>query len=197
MLVAELTGEEAVLGLVLASGSVLAAGGLLARAAYHRIEERRMHPVAVLNRELARDEAYRFGVSITNSGQGSAFNVRVGVKLDGIEYPLGPGEGNRYTVGPGERVPPEGIIWLKVPPWPYTLERGGPNVDSRAIFYTRYENAFGETWETFNPVDPEASLQVRRSHSTWWRHIAEWRQRVKRKDEQRTAERRRSEPASG
>lgn len=199
MLVADLSGtDQAAVGLVVAAGGLLATLGFVARAAYHRREEQKMHPVAVLNQERGRDDAYRFGVSITNPGSGSAFNVRVGVVLDGIEYPLGPGEGNRFTVGAGERIPPDGIIWLQVPPWPYALERGGPNVDSRAIFFTRYENAFGETWETFNPADPQGSLEVRRSRSAWLRQLAARRQRKRRRAEQRDAERRDTPgPSSG
>ncbi|MEP7335250.1 MAG: hypothetical protein ABI717_05655 [Actinomycetota bacterium] len=157
---------------------------------FNRSEARRTQPVAVLNRDRSRDLNSRFGVSLTNHGSGTAFNVRAGIILDGVEYPLGQGDGNRYTVAPGERVPPNGMFELEVGAAPYGLARGGPDVDDRAVFHARYENAYGKTYETLNPANPLASFKVRRARLARFRRYYAWRQRRKRETTERIFNRR-------
>jgi hypothetical protein len=97
-----------------------------------------------------------FGVYLTNEGSGAAFNVRFGVRLDGTEYPVGEGRGRRYLVPAGGRIPAneDQLLEVAVPIAPYALARGGRDVDTRAILYARYEDAFAHVWETRNPLDP-------------------------------------------
>jgi hypothetical protein len=63
-------------------------------------------------------------------------------------------------------------------------------VDSRAVFYARYENAYGKVWETLNPVDPSAAFKVRRA---WLFRLRTWRQRRRRAADERIARRRLTE----
>jgi hypothetical protein len=113
VLVAALSVEEKALVVSAALSALIAMIALFQLYFFNRSEARRTQPVAVLNQERSRDLHGRFGVSLTNHGTGTAFNVRVGVILDGIEYPLGEGDGNRYTVAPGERQPPNGVFELQ------------------------------------------------------------------------------------
>jgi hypothetical protein len=156
-------------------------------AAFNRSEGRRTQPVAMTHLEEPRDLGGRFGVSLTNEGAGTAFNVRFGVRLDGTEYCAGPERGNRHLVPAGKRVPPTGNLEIRVPIAPYALARRGENVDDRAIFFARYENAFGKTWESRNPADPLADFTIRRSRLL---RLHEWRQRQRRKRDERIVNRR-------
>jgi hypothetical protein len=193
MLAALSATDKATIALAIVTG-LLALVALLQLFAFNRSEGRRTQAVAVLNQEHGREvDTFRFGVSITNHGVGTAFNVRVGVRLDGIEFPLGQDPGNRYTVGQGERVPPNGDFDVEVPYWAYARPRAKPNVDSRAVFYARYENSFGKTWETLNPADPLASFKVRRAKLARFRRAHAWRQRRKRTIAERIVVRRNNE----
>lgn len=118
---------------------------------------------------------------MTNEGVGTGFNVRVGLRIDGTEYPLGDGEGNRYTVGAGGREPRNGTATFEVAALigAYAREhRSGKTTDERTIFYARYENAFGKVWETLNPNDPLAAFKIRRARRP--RRFRVWRQRKRR-----------------
>ena len=64
-----------------------------------------------------------------------------------------------------------------------TLTRG-------AVFYARYENAFGKLWETLNPADPRVSFKVRRA---WLLQLRNWYQRRRRRTDERIVERRNAE----
>jgi hypothetical protein len=153
---------------------VLALVALLQLHSTNRSEARRTQPVAVCNRFKPRDAYTKFAVYLTNHGSGTAFNVRFGVRLDGVEYSVGGGRGHRYIVGPSERIPsdPAKYLEVEVSYAPYAMQRGGPDVDSRAVFWARYENAFGIVYETANPVDPLADFSVRRSRA-WVRWVRE------------------------
>lgn len=192
LLAALTTADKALIASVIVSGLV-ALIALLQLFFFNRSEARRTQPVAVLNLVRPRNLQGRFGVSITNHGTGTAFNVRVGIKLDGVEYPLGDGDGSRYTVGQGERVPAEGMFELMVGMAPYALARGGGDVDSRAVFHARYENAFGKTYETLNPANPLSSFKVRRARTARFRRYYAWQGRRKRESAERIFERRMAE----
>jgi hypothetical protein len=173
---------------------VLAFVAILQLFAFTRSEGRRTQPVVILHQRRPRGlDAFAFGVAFENRGTGTAYNVRGGVRLGGTEYPLGEADGDRYVIGAGEKVPGElrlAALSLQVPPWPYALVRGGPNVDSRAVFYARYENAFGKVWETLNPADPRASFTVRRA---WLIRLRNWYQRRRRRSDEQIVQRRNAE----
>lgn len=137
-----------------------------------------------------RDLQGRFGVYLTNEGNGSAFNVRFGVELDGTEYPAGSGRGNRYLVPAARRVPETAELQIRVSIAPYALARRGRDVDQRAVFYARYENAFGKTWESRNPADPLADFTIRRTRCV---RPHEWRQQRRRARDERVVNRRLTE----
>jgi len=129
----------------------------------------------ILNKGRGRDEVSGFGVFMTNEGSGTGFNVRVGLRIDGTEWPLGDDEGSRYTVAAGSREPRDDLLILGAPPMAYGRGvRRGKSTDNRTIFYARYENAFGKVWETLNPNDSLASFKVRRARRP--RKFHAWRQ---------------------
>ena len=118
MLAALSATDKATIALVIATGAI-ALVAVLQLIAFNRSEARRTQPVAVLDQAHSRNHQNQFGVLIGNHGSGTAFNVRVGVRLDGIEFPLGRGEGNRYTVSPGSRGPEVDNFEVEVPYWAY------------------------------------------------------------------------------
>lgn len=141
----------------------------------------------ILHKGQGRDEVSGFGVFMTNEGSGTGFNVRVGLRIDGTEWPLGEDEGNRYTVAAGSREPKDELLTVGAPPMAYgSGERRGKSVDARTIFYARYENAFGKVWETLNPNDPLASFKVRKARL---RRFNAWRQPRRRARVNRQGER--------
>jgi hypothetical protein len=143
----------------------LAAIALVQLAASARSEARRALPVAITHQIGPRKEYDTFRVYLTNEGTGAAFNVRFGVKLDDIEYVAGEGRGHRSLVSAGGRLPAVGeeALPVKVSLAPYALQRGGPDVDKRAVFFARYEDTRGKTWETRNPSDPTADFEIGRA----------------------------------
>jgi hypothetical protein len=124
-------------------------------------ERRRSQPVAVANGAGGPDLG-EYNVFLTNHGTGTAFNVRFGVRLDGREFAYGGGSGLRFTLSPGERVPVLGlnVFEVKVPLDAYVDSPKGVGVDERRVYWARYENALGQTWETANPADPYAAYQA-------------------------------------
>jgi hypothetical protein len=93
---------------------------------------------------------------LTNSGGGAAFNVRFGVAFDGVRYPYRladeePGSGSRQRVVPvGGRVPeePGRFFEINVPWEKFAI---GRDTDERRVYWCRYQNAYGQMWETLNP----------------------------------------------
>lgn len=136
-------------------------------------ERRRTQPVVVVHevrpRDLANDRrgGSVFTLRLTNEGTGTAFNVRFGVDLDGTRYVFGGAAGGigarLVAIRQGGREPVDGSSYgLRVPWDPWLICRRGRDVDSRRVFWARYENAFGETWETRNPWNPHKRTQIRR-----------------------------------
>ena len=142
--------------------ALIALGQLVASA---RTEARRALPIAIAHQVEPRAEYDTFRVFLTNEGVGAAFNVRFGVKLDDLEYVAGEGRGHRALVPAGGRLPvePADTLAVKVSLAPYALQSGGPDVDKRAVFFARYEDARGKTWETRNPADPTADFKIGRA----------------------------------
>jgi len=64
-------------------------------------------------------------------------------------------------VGPGERRPEKGSGFEVVIP-DTLLSSGEGDPDPGRVYWARYENAQGKTWETRNPGDRSARLNVRR-----------------------------------
>jgi hypothetical protein len=182
--------DKATIALVVVTGA-LAVIAVLQLFAFRNSEKRRTQPVAISHRFKPRDEYDKFAVFLTNEGTGTAFNVRFGVRLDGTEYAVGGGRGHRYVLGPGARIPtdPSKYLTVEISYAPYALAKGGRDVDSRAIFWARYENAFGVVYETKNPVEPLADFEVRRSFASA-RWLQETRQARKRANDEKTASRR-------
>jgi hypothetical protein len=107
-----------------------------------------------------RGDGMEFRVYLENHGLGAAFNVRFGIELAGVRYPYTFGEstrGARQLVPTGSRVPKEGELRLVASWAPYAVGEG--QAGARRAFWARFENAFGETWQTSNPVDPAADFE--------------------------------------
>jgi hypothetical protein len=109
-----------------------------------------------------RGEGFEYRVHLRNHGVGAAFNVRFGVELAGASYPytFGPSieRGARQIVVPGEPLPATGELVIRTTWAPYVADEG--RVQPTRVFWARYENAFGETWETRNPHDPTSDLGI-------------------------------------
>jgi len=157
-------------------------------------ERRRTQPIVISHERHGRrltDKSDYFGVGgyLTNEGGGPAFNVRFGVEFGGVRYPQkmypnDPDAGNvQRVLRPGERrpSPPNGPdSWLiLIPALALIGTSGGGELDSGRVYWARYENARGQTWETHNPWDRSARLHIRRVRGVRWREGREQRRRVK------------------
>lgn len=105
-----------------------------------------------------------YDVYLRNHGVGTAFNVRFGIEIGGerSRYPFSTtlqaeGRGARQIVDAGARLPRTGELTLSAP-----FSIPGQEEDTPRAFWARYENGFGETWETSNPHDPAADLGIER-----------------------------------
>jgi hypothetical protein len=133
-----------------------------------RSERNRTQPIVVA---YERGDPLREGgnvvllVSLANEGAGPAFNVRFGILLDGAERPYtprpagaqGPGDVPR-ALGPGRTLPDAGDAYRLVVTDIAGAAVGG--LESR-VYWCRYENAFGDSWETRNAWRPEEELRIR------------------------------------
>jgi hypothetical protein len=159
--------------------------------AFSRSERRRTQPVVVANAGSITSSSAgleRLSVFLTNHGTGTAYNVRFGVRLDGREFAVGGGRGTRYTVPAGDRLPDAADLEVDVDVYAYVASRKGRGVYERRVFWARYENAFGQVWETANPADPFADFDIFPS-SAWRRWLIERRQRFGRWFDQRIVNR--------
>jgi hypothetical protein len=98
-----------------------------------------------------------FPYRLTNEGGGVAFNIRHGIEAAGVEYVFG-GGGEIRAIGPGLSVPPVdsamgGFTPLTVPVTEHDLPAGWDS--SPWVCWARYEDAFGQRWESRNSIDPE------------------------------------------
>jgi hypothetical protein len=155
-----------------------------------RTERRRTQPVVIVHERRGRlldssgfgsdRRAWLATVWLENEGPGPAFNVRFGVEYDGIKvahkmHEEDPDRGNRQRVlGAGKRLPPgTKVIPLRIASeaiWGVAARRVGKgrkgDMDQGRVYWCRYENAIGQTWETRNPGDRSADLQIRRVRFT-------------------------------
>jgi len=161
------------IGATIAALAVLVGFGSLVVALIN--ERRRTQPIVISHgshdrRFSSDDKGWIVGAYATNEGAGPAFNVRFGVELGGVRYPFrmsvdDPEPGNiQRVIRPTERRPIEGPWWVVIDSlkmWSSTRKEG-PNLDANTIYWARYENARGHTWETHNPSDRSSRLKIRR-----------------------------------
>ncbi|WP_445152519.1 hypothetical protein [Baekduia sp. Peel2402] len=153
---------------------------LLARAN----ERRRNQPVVIAHeagsgRRFAHSNdagvAWVVDAYLTSEGGGPAFNVRFGVEFAGVRYPYrldvnDPDSGNLQRVlRPGDQRPERGAWSIPIPflsmPGRIGDARSADKpdtVDKQRVYWARYENAEGQTWETRNPGDRSTPLDIRR-----------------------------------
>lgn len=153
-------------------------------------ERRRIQPVVIAHEHQSRrpsgiGQATWFVLSyLTNEGQGAAYNVRFGVEIAGARWAYrlednDPDSGNRLpVVASGAREPKqEGkFLEVRIPSlalWSAAHPKGEKNFDPKRMYWCRYENAVGQTWEVINPGDRSADLVIKRIRSRRWR---EWRE---------------------
>jgi hypothetical protein len=172
-------------------GVAVAVLTFLAREWHTRaIERKRSQPIVIAHEVDPMQPAggeWIGSAVLTNDGGGSAFNVRFGITMRGVRYayrleaddPLG---GNRQrVVSPGTRLPEEGALLLKLTTYELFGAAARGKQDGRlhtsAIYWCRYENSTGATWETRNPVDRSANLDIRRVYFPKIRQALEVRRR--------------------
>jgi hypothetical protein len=131
---------------------------------------------------------------LTNEGGGNAFNVRFGVDFDGVRYAWkfsseDSDNGSFQRVARvGTRLPEDGASFNIEIPWEKFAI--GRDTDERRVYWCRYENAYGKTWETRNPVDRSSGLDIRRVRLLTWRLRREERRRRETEETARTGLRR-------
>ncbi len=154
-----------------------------------RTERRRTQPVVILHERRGRQlDAQRVsgdprgwivGVWLTNDGLGPAFNVRFGVEYHRVRIANklendDPDSGNRHRVlREGERLPDDSaMLPMRIPSLAVlgTVNKGDP--DPGRVYWCRYENVTGQTWETRNPGDRSSDLEILRVRAPrlrqWW-----------------------------
>ena len=134
-----------------------------------RSERNRTQPIVVAYERgdpLREERDLVFLVSLANEGAGPAFNVRFGIMLDGRERGVHTsarrhaGSGRRAAgAGTGRTLPGSGDAYRLVVRGSAAAD-AGTSLESR-VYWCRYENAFGDSWETRNAWRPEEELRIR------------------------------------
>jgi hypothetical protein len=152
-----------------------------------RNERRRTQPVVICNerasRTFSRDSVkWVTAVYLTNEGGGPAFNVRLGLRMRALHFPWRchrfPWRAERLEGRPSRaRVIRADERFAKADPLSIYIDsvdlavlavagmrrpRRAGTIDDGRVYWCRYENAYGQTWETRNPHDPTADLRIRR-----------------------------------
>jgi hypothetical protein len=143
-------------------------------------ERRRTQPIVIAHEASERQfapsssvSAWVVGAYLTSEGGGPAFNVRFGVEFAGVRYPYrltadDPDAGYvQRVLRPGERRPDDASLLILIDSltlWGRAAEADG-DLDAKRVYWARYENAQGQTWETRNPGDRSAKLDIRRIRS--------------------------------
>jgi hypothetical protein len=167
---------------------------LIVREAHAAANERKRTQPIVIAHEHQRPHFVGTGwgwqaqAYLTNDGSGAAFNVRFGIELRGVRfaYRIEEGDdprGNRESVvRANSRLPTGSTSTLAIPIsalqfWSAAaLKQDGKLHQSRA-YWCRYKNAVGRTWETRNPWDRSADMQIRRVRFV---RLREWLEQRKR-----------------
>lgn len=154
-----------------------------------RLERKRSQPVVIAHEghpptfERER-QAWTVGVRLSNDGGGSAFNIRCGVELRGVRFPYrldadDPWNGNRRNVlGAGHETPGQRWEISSGDFWDVAAMRSDGKLHSSRLYWCRYENTTGATWETRNPADRSGDLTIRRVRFS---RLREWRQERRRR----------------
>lgn len=155
-----------------------------------RLERKRSQPVVIAHEGHAPTfdgaaQHWHAGIRLTNDGGGSAFNIRYGIELRGVRFPYRadledePENGTRLNVLAAGRDTP-GVRWQISSGdfWDVAAMRTDGRLHTSRVYWCRYENASGDTWETRNPVDRSRALTIRRVRFS---RLRDWRQGGKRK----------------
>jgi len=180
----------------IAVGAVVALGVLVSivnvwRSAVN--ERRRAQPIVIAHETHGRqfadgnDGYFAVGAYVTSEGGGPAFNVRVGVEFGGVRYPhklstSDPDSGYvERVLRSGQRKPPDerDELPIFIPQTSLLGLRGGSEQDDTRVYWSRYENVVGQTWETRNPWQGSARLRIHRVRARRLREWWEQRKRVK------------------
>jgi len=140
-------------------------------------ERKRNQPVVIAHESGGRQFGDRNNANtvlptyLTNEGGGPAFNVRFGAEFGGVRYPWRYSDADddgtyQRVIRSGARMP-EGAETFRVE-IPWESFRAGSNSDQSRVYWCRYENAYGKTWETRNPVDRSSGLDIRRVRFLRW-----------------------------
>jgi hypothetical protein len=123
-----------------------------------------------------------YRAELRNEAGGPAFNVRFGIQHGHVRFPFtrdpqDPSSGSRQRVISSRgRLPESGGPFMILVPWQaYGL---GVVDDETRVYWCRYENAVGRTWETRNPVREAAHMEIRRVR--FWRLRERWEARRRR-----------------
>lgn len=159
-------------------------------------EQRRSQPIVIAHeagqREFAPSDSpavWVVSVYLTSEGGGPAFNVRFGVEFAGVRYPYragseDPDAGHIQRVVPASQRRPEDGSWAipidSLSMWGRAAQ-AKTDLDPTRVYWARYENPHGHTWETRNPGDRSVKLDIRRVRWPWAR---EWRERHNRRKAQ-------------
>jgi hypothetical protein len=149
-------------------------------------ERKRTQPIVIAHEEHGRrfskhSDFFGVGAYVTNEGTGVAFNVRFGVEFHGVRYPYklratDPRGGNvQRVLRASERRPADGCWEVLVDQLSLVAGNGDP--DPGRLYWARYENAYGRTWDTVNPGERSARLNIKRVHLV---RLREWRDDRKR-----------------
>jgi hypothetical protein len=161
-------------------------------------ERKRSQPIVLVHEDrerhferIAGSSAWVVDAHIENVGAGPAFNVRFGVEFNGVRFPYrltveDPESGNRQSVlKPGDRIPPEGALPILITSeqmWGSAMKSTGEEgeLDRGRVYWARFENSSGRLWETRNPGDRSADLDIHplRKIKLRWRARREVRHRA-------------------
>lgn len=156
-----------------------------------RIERKRSQPIVIIHEQMPLSfigapggwDAY---ATLTNDGGGSAFNVRFGIELRKTRFPhRSPRDDSPH--GTRMRVVRVGnndlrahkIQIASVDVWGAGALAQDGKLHTSAVYWSRCQNASGNTWETRNPVDQAADLAIRRIRFPRVRERSEERRRQK------------------
>ena len=134
-----------------------------------RSERNRTQPIVVVYERgdpEENDGTLIFSVSLANEGAGPAFNVRFGITVAGVELAYesrpagaqGAGDVPR-ALGPGRTLPEGGGSYSLAFSEPVDAKR--KDALERRVFWCRYANSFGDTWETRNAWRAGEKLEIR------------------------------------
>ena len=177
--------------ITLAAVVVTGLGILLREAHAAAIERKRTQPIVIVHERGSgptfseRVGWWGVGAAVTNAGVGPAFNMRFGIELHGVRFPHrrredDPEGGTWHRVirpRPSEKSE-SATIRLPSLEAPGTSRLGHRYAHPDRLFWCRYQNAYGTTWETRTPAGGSAPLDIRRVRFVRLREWSEARARA-------------------